>query len=177
MVSERLTRFRAWYERALEYIVILLMFTLAAEVVLGVTMRTLNMSLVWYDEVASILLAWLTFYGSALAAVKRAHIGCPGPVASLPPNWRFTFTVIAEILVFAFFILLAYVGWMVLDVLATDYLVTLSSIKVSHTQSVIPISAVLFIIAEALNLPEILKQARGNAAGTDATSAAAEVSH
>ena len=34
-------------------------------------------SLTWYDEVASHLLAWLTFYGAALASVKRAHIGCP----------------------------------------------------------------------------------------------------
>ena len=44
---------------------------------LGVVFRTLGASLVWYDEVASVLLAWLTFYGSALASVKRAHIGCP----------------------------------------------------------------------------------------------------
>lgn len=177
-MAQGLTRLRAGYERLLEYVVMLLMFALAAEVVLGVTMRTLNMSLVWYDEVASILLAWLTFYGSALAAVKRAHIGCPGPVAAMPPAWRVAFTLLAEACVFAFLILLAYVGWMVLDVLSTDYLVTLSKIPVSFTQSVIPISAVLFIIAEALNLPAILGQARqGTTPCIDAAAAASEVSH
>ena len=177
-MAQAINKFRTGYERFLEYLVILLMAALALEVTVGVVFRTIGMALVWYDEVASVLLAWLTFYGSALAAVKRAHIGCPGPVAAMPPVWRLAFTVIAEICVFAFLILLAYVGWMVLDVLSTDYLVTLSKVPVSFTQSVIPISAVLFIIAEALNLPEILKQARhGSGPGAHAQSAKAEVSH
>jgi TRAP-type C4-dicarboxylate transport system permease small subunit len=45
-------------------------------------------------------------------------------------------------------------------VLATDTLVSLPKIPVSYTQSVIPISAVLIIIAEALHFPELLAQAR-----------------
>mgnify|MGYP001488246100 CR=1 FL=1 len=63
---------RAGYDRVLEWLIVVLMTLLAAEVTLGVVYRTLGFSLVWYDEVASILLAWLTFYGSALASVKRA---------------------------------------------------------------------------------------------------------
>ena len=50
------------------------MVVLAVEVTLGVVFRASAQSLVWYDEVASVLLAWLTFYGSALASVQaRAH--------------------------------------------------------------------------------------------------------
>ena len=58
------------------------------------------------------------------------------------------------------FALIAWVGYSVLDVLATDNLVSLPHVSVKYTQSVIPISAMLFIIGEALALPEILREAR-----------------
>ena len=79
---------RLRYEQALEWVVIALMTGLALEVTAGVVFRSVGYSLAWYDEVAAILLAWLTFYGSALAAVKRAHIGCPELVALMPPRPR-----------------------------------------------------------------------------------------
>ena len=77
-------RFRDGYGRLLEWVVGVLMVVLAVEVTLGVVFRSLGHSLIWYDEVASVLLAWLTFYGSALASVKRAHIGCPEVVDVMP---------------------------------------------------------------------------------------------
>jgi TRAP-type C4-dicarboxylate transport system permease small subunit len=154
-----LARIRNVYERFLEGVVILLMTVLALEVIVGVVYRSAGYSLVWYDEVASILLAWLTFYGSALAAAKRAHIGCPEVMMMLPPRARLAFRMIAELLVIAFFALIAWVGYSVLDVLATDNLVSLPEISVNYTQSVIPISAVLFIAAELLTLPATLAEA------------------
>jgi TRAP-type C4-dicarboxylate transport system permease small subunit len=154
-----LARVRAAYEKFLEAMVILLMAALAIEVTVGVIFRTSGHSLVWYDEIASILLAWLTFYGSALAAVKRAHIGCPEVIAMMSPRVRFVFRVIAEVLVIAFFALIARVGYSVLDVLATDSLVSLPDIPVNYIQSVLPISAVLIILAEILTLPAVLAQA------------------
>ena len=54
-------------------------------------------------------------------------------------------TVLVEALVIGFFALLGWIGWEVLDVLATDTLVGLPSIPVSWVQSVIPISAALII--------------------------------
>ena len=151
---------RQGYERALEWLVIALMAALAVEVTAGVVFRTAGYSLVWYDEVASILLAWLTFYGSALAAVKRAHIGCPEVVALMPPVPRVAVRVIVEILVIAFFVLVGWTGYTVLGVLETDHLVSLPDVPVSWTQSVIPISAVLIIVAELMNLPRVIADAR-----------------
>lgn len=162
-------RLRAAYERLMEYVVILLMAALALEVTVGVVFRTFGAALVWYDEIASVLLAWLTFYGAALAAVKRAHIGFPGLVRAAKPALRLPLTLFAEALVFAFFGLLAWVGWSVMDVLATDYLVSLPEVSVKYTQSVIPISAALFIVGEALVLPEVLREARGLAKSVDHT--------
>ena len=171
-----LAEIRKGYERILEWVVIVLMAVLATEVTVGVVFRTIGLSLAWYDEVASILLAWLTFYGSALAAVKRGHISCPELVAVMPPLARVVLALFAEALVLAFFILLAYIGWSVLDVLATDYLVSLPSISVNYVQSVIPISAVLILIAEVLNFPVVLAEAR-HGYGGGAEDKAKEASH
>jgi TRAP-type C4-dicarboxylate transport system permease small subunit len=165
-----IARLRAGYEKFLEAVVILLMAALAIEVTIGVIFRTSGHSLVWYDEIASILLAWLTFYGSALAAVKRAHIGCPEVIAMMSPRVRFVFRIIAEVLVIAFFALIAWVGYSVLDVLATDSLVSLPEVPVNYVQSVLPISAVLIILAEILTLPAVLARAdNGGAADVSVT--------
>jgi len=155
-----MSRLRRLFERLLETIVIALMIILAAEVTLGVIYRTVGQSLSWYDEIASVLLAWLTYYGAALAVLKRAHIGVPGLVQALPRRLRLPLVLLAETLVFAFFLLLAWIGWGVMDMLATDFLISLPDISSKYTQSVIPIGAVLFIIAQALNLPETLRAAR-----------------
>jgi TRAP-type C4-dicarboxylate transport system permease small subunit len=166
----RLETVRQGYERALEWVVMALMATLAAEVTAGVVFRTLGYSLVWYDEIASILLAWLTFYGSALASVKRAHIGCPEVVAFLPPVPKVIVRVIVEVTVIAFFVLVGWMGYSILGVLETDHLVSLPDVPVSWVQSVVPISAFLIVVAELLNLPRVVDEARhcpaGGAAGT-----------
>ena len=164
----KLERIRAGFERLMEGVVILLMVVLALEVTVGTVFREAGHALAWYDEVASVLLAWLTYYGSALAALKRAHIGFPGLVNSLPRRLRIATTLVAEAFVFAFFALLAWVGWSVLGVLATDTLVTLPEVSVQYTQSVIPIGAVLFILAEALSLPRVLDEARRGESGSHA---------
>jgi TRAP-type C4-dicarboxylate transport system permease small subunit len=150
---------RGGYERALEWLVIALMAMLAVEVTMGVLFRTFGASLVWYDEVASILLAWITFYGSALASVKRAHIGCPEVMAFLSPKPKFLFRVIAEVLTIGFFLLMGWMGYQVLGVLDTDNLISLPSVPVSWVQSVVPISAVLIVAAELITLPRVLANA------------------
>jgi TRAP-type C4-dicarboxylate transport system permease small subunit len=152
---------RRRYEQALEWVVIALMAALALEVIAGVVFRTAGHSLAWYDEVASILLAWLTFYGSALASAKRAHIGCPELVALLPPVPRVLARLLVEIIVIAFFLLVGWTGYTVLGVLDTDHLVSLPAISVAWVQSVVPISAALIIVAELLNLPGVLADAGG----------------
>ncbi len=156
---------RRRYERLLEWIVIALMTILAVEVTLGIVYRTIGASLSWYDEVASILLAWLTFYGSALAAVKRAHIGCPEVVALFGAPVRVAARAVASVLFIAFFALLGWVGYEVLGVLATDHLISLPEVPVAWVQSVIPISAALIIVAEVLSLPLAFDLARKGHAG------------
>jgi TRAP-type C4-dicarboxylate transport system permease small subunit len=153
-----LQRFRTGYGRVLEVVVIVLMVTLALEVMAGVVYRTLGQALVWYDEVASVLLAWLTFYGSALASVKRAHISCPELVEQFGARARRWLNITAQLLVIAFFAVLGYVGASILPVLATDALVSLPEVPMSLVQSVIPISCALILVAEGATLFEMLRR-------------------
>ena len=155
------SRLRAGFERLLEYTVILIMLTLVVVVVLGVVYRKAGHSLAWYDEIASIVLAWLTYYGAALAAYKRAHIGFSGIVEATSPPWRMFMVLFAEVCIIGFFVLLAWMGVVVLQALVGDTLISLPEIEVKYTQSVIPIGATLFIIAQLMSLPEVLAKARG----------------
>jgi len=154
---------RRRYERLLEWVAIVLMAALALEVTVGVVFRYAGHSLVWYDEVATILLAWVTFYGSALAVLKHAHMGVPEIVRMLPPGLRVGATVLAQLCTLAFFVLLAWVGYSILEVLATDRLVSLPEVSVAYANSVIPISAVLIVVGQLLVFPEVLREARGEA--------------
>ena len=150
---------RALFERLLETITVFLIISLAVVVVLGVIYRWSGASLSWYDEIASVQLAWLTYYGASLAALKRAHIGVPGLIAVVPPLFRVPLVLLAEAVVIGFFLILAWYGYIVLVVLEGDTLISLPWISTQVTQSVIPIGAVLFIIAELLNMPQIMREA------------------
>ena len=161
-----MTQLRAHFERLLENIVILLLGSLATLVVVAVVFRKAGASVVWYDEVASILLAWLTYYCASLAALKRAHIGFPKLVQAVPVKVRWVLYGVRELIVVGFFLIVAWAGWQVLIVLEGDYLVSLPWVPIQLTQSVIPIGAVLFIVAELVSFIELIR----------AEAAAAEVS-
>ena len=152
---------RSVFERVLEAITVLLIISLAVVVVLGVIYRWAGASLSWYDEVASVQLAWLTYYGASLAALKRAHIGVPGLIAAVPPAFRVPMVICSEIVTIGFFLILAWYGYIVLLILEGDTLISLPFIGTQFTQSVIPIGAILFVIAETLNLPQIWREATG----------------
>lgn len=153
---------RSGLERLLEAVVILLVGSLTLLIVAGFVFRYTGNSLTWYDEVASVGLAWLTYYGAALAALKGAHIGFPGLVNALPPGLRVAAAIFSEACVFLFFGVLAWMGWEVLVILDGMSLTSLPEIPLQLTQSVIPIGAALFMLCEALRLPKLLHEARSS---------------
>lgn len=155
-----MTTVRRFLDWLLQWTVILLMVTLTAVVIVAVFARKFGASLVWYDEVASVLLAWVTYYGAALAALKRRHIGFDGVLLRLPLEARMGAVVVSEVLVIGFFALLAWTGLEVLAVVGGDSLVSLPWVPISLTQSVIPVTAVLFIICELISLPDYWRSIR-----------------
>jgi TRAP-type C4-dicarboxylate transport system permease small subunit len=76
---------------------------------------------------------------------------------ALPKNLRIPAVLLGEVIVLTFFFLMARAGLQVLDVLAGDTLVSLRWVPVQFTQSVIPIGAILFMLAQVLSLPAYLK--------------------
>ncbi len=152
--------FRTVLERLLELVCIALMIGLAVVVVVAVIYRTAGSSLTWYDEIAAIMLAWLTYYGAALAALRRAHLGFPGLYAASPPALRVPMLVIGDVLFIGFFVILAWYGWQVIVLLYGDTLVSIPWILVSFTQSVIPIGCALITLCQLVTLPERFREAR-----------------
>lgn len=140
-------------ERSLEVFTVSLLLALTLIVLVAVALRTFGGSLPWYDEVASINLAWLSFYGACLAALKRSHMGFPGLIAKAPMVLRSSLFILSELIVVGFFAIVGWYGYQVLEVLAWDALIALPSIGLNITQSVIPLSAALFIVCELLSLP------------------------
>lgn len=149
------------FRAGLEWIVIVLAVALATVVVLGVSFRKAGASLVWYDETASILLAWLTYYGAALVVLHRGHIGVPTLVERLRGRARTVAVLLAEGATALFFVILAWAGWQVQVSLAGDTLVSLPQVPAALAQSVIPVGAVLCLAAQAISLPEALAGAGG----------------
>ncbi len=141
-------RFRALLGRILETAVIGITVSLAALVVVGVISRKAGVSLVFYDEVAAILLAWLTFYGAALAALHGAHIGFPNLVERVSASKRQLLLCLREVVIVAFFGLVAWYGTKLLSVLGGTFLVSLPWIPAWIVYSAVPIGALLVIVAE-----------------------------
>jgi TRAP-type C4-dicarboxylate transport system permease small subunit len=152
--------FRRFYDRMLEAIAFVLMTLVTLIVVSGFTFRWLGHALVWYDEIAAISLAWLTYYVAALAALRGAHLGFAGFVNSLPSNWRVIATLTSSLISIGFFGVLGIAGYHVMQVISGLTLVSLPEFQQSWASSAIPIGSALFVIAELLRLPEALAEAR-----------------
>lgn len=152
-------------DRLLQAILLVLMLAITVIVVYSVVMRTSGNAPSWYDEIAAIILCWVTYFGSAYAALKRGHIGFEGLVNVMPMRLRMAAVFLAEALVIAFFVLLAWMGMRVLRVLEGDGLVSVPWIPLQLTHAIIPLGAALFVLAQLLSFPDYLAQARAGVLG------------
>lgn len=155
-----MTLLKNFLEWLLEWVTIALMIGLTLVVVVAVVARIMGESFSWYDEVAAIGLAWVTYYGAALAALKRRHIGFDSVLLAMPQGIRIPAALFGEFVILAFFALLAWAGMTVLEVLEGDTLVSLDWVPIQFTQSVIPVGAVLFIICQLVSMPDYLRSVR-----------------
>ena len=137
--------FRKSYDVFLQYLMFIMMIALAITVVFGVIFRWSGQALVWYDEVASVQLAWLTYYGSAYAALKGSHIGVPSILKSFPIPIRKVFFIVSKIVIYSFFTLMTYYGLIVMNLIHGETLTTLEWVPQSLVQSVIPVGSFLFM--------------------------------
>lgn len=147
--------------RLLELISVGLLVALALLVVVAVVMRyVFNDSLAWYDEVASVMLAWITYFGAALAAQKRAHMGFGSLVLKAPMAVRYALFVVAELVVYTVFIALAWAGWKVLVVMEGMSLESLPWASLALVQSIVPVGCGLIVLAQFASTPLALQRLR-----------------
>lgn len=142
------------FGKAIELIAAALLIGLALVVVVAVFFRyVLNDSLPWYDEVASVMLAWITYFGAALAALRRAHLGFSALVRSLPLGARKLVFGLSEIITYAVFITLAWAGWKVLAVMGGMNLEALPWVSFQFVQSIVPVGCGLIVLAQVFSTP------------------------
>ncbi|EMH79967.1 TRAP-type C4-dicarboxylate transport system, small permease protein [alpha proteobacterium HIMB114] len=150
--------FKKKYDKALEFVLFAMMVAMATVVILGVSFRWAGHALTWYDEVASMQLAWLTYYGSAYAALKGGHISVPSILKSFPLHIRKPLFFLSKLFVYSFFILLTYYGFKVMFIVQGETLTTLDWFPQPLAQSVIPVASILFILSETLNFKDSYQQ-------------------
>ncbi len=150
--------------RLIETVCLILLVTLAACVIYSTTMRYLGASPAWYDEIASVLLAWLTYFGATYAVFMRHHMGFAGLVTAMPRRFAIATAILGEGLVVVYFAIIGWFGYAVLSVASYDALVSLPWMTLDIVQSVVPITAVLMIIGTLLTMPRTVRDA---AAGID----------
>ena len=140
-----------------EWWAVSLLAGLAVLVCLGVFFRyALNSSLTWYDEFASYMLVWLTFYGTVVADHRRRHIGFELLVDKLAPLQRKVVDVLAELAVLGFQFVLFWYGWILTARMGDETAVSLTWVKVSWISSVLPICGALLLVISATRLAGIL---------------------
>ncbi|EDQ05710.1 hypothetical protein DSM14862_02695 [Sulfitobacter indolifex] len=144
--------------RLIETICLVLLLTLTCAVIYSTTMRYLGSSPSWYDEIASVLLAWLTYFGATYAVFLRQHMGFAGLVSALPRNLALAVALFSELLVLAYFAITGWFGYAVLRVAAYDSLLSLRWLTLDIVQSVIPVTAVLMIIGTIMTMPRALRE-------------------
>jgi TRAP-type C4-dicarboxylate transport system permease small subunit len=131
----------------LEWWAVLLLVLMVVVVTLGVFFRyVLGASLAWYDEFASYLLVWLTFYGAVVASYRRRHIGFDMVVNRLMSSTRRKIEVIAELLVLGFQIVLFYYGWNLMRKMGDETAISLPWVKMGWVYSVLPVTGGLMLL-------------------------------
>ncbi len=139
---------------------VLLLVVMVSLVSLGVFFRyVLNASLSWYDEFASFLLVWMTFYGAVVASYRRRHIGFEIVVDRLMPNTRRIVELIAESCVLGFQAVLLYYGWQLMQKMGDETTVSLVWVKMRWIYSVLPITGGLMLV---ISLMRFVSVATGN---------------
>jgi TRAP-type C4-dicarboxylate transport system permease small subunit len=141
----------------IEWWAVLLLAGLVVVVCLGVFFRyALNSSLSWYDEFASYMLVWLTFYGTVVADYHRRHIGFELVVDKLAAPARKVVDVVAELAVLGFQFVLFYYGWVLTEKMGDETAISLPWVKVSWITSVLPVTGALLILISAARMVGIL---------------------
>ena len=130
---------------SLKYVLFLLMSALVFTVFAQVLFSYINQPLAWTQEVALIILVWLTFLGAAYAMSLRAHISIDFFVNKLPRSLQKISLVLSTIISIAFFYILITEGYSFV-LMTSGQFSSVLRIPMSLVYTVIPVSGIILTI-------------------------------
>lgn len=146
--------------RALEWACALLMAAMVVLLFTQVFARyVLASSPPWTEELARGAFIHLTFLGSAVAVVRRAHLKIDAVTGILPPRVQAALGAISHVLIIAFLVVLAVQGFVLLEQLSSQSLVSVPISKGAFFVAV-PIGAVLMLFYELHRLRDEIRRLR-----------------
>ena len=135
----------------------LLLALMVVLVCLGVFFRyALSSSLAWYDEFASYLLVWLTFYGAVVASYHGRHIAFEMVVDRFMRKTRRIVEAVAELFVLGFQVVLFYYGWLLTQKMGDETAVSLVWVKMGWVYSVLPITGGVMLLISVERLAHLI---------------------
>ena len=141
--------------RLLNLILIAAVAVLVLDVLLGVASRYLwGAQVKWTEELATILLIWVSFLGAAAAFEARAHLGIDFLTARFTPSARRKAELIAHLCTICFVIIAFLLGGSILVRQALIHRNILPALQISDVVMYLPlpVSGVFILIYELANL-------------------------
>ncbi len=140
-----------------EWWAMFLLVLMVVLVCLGIFFRyALGSSLAWYDEFASYLLVWLTFYGAIVASYHGRHIAFEMIVDRFMRNTKRMVEAIAELFVLGFQVVLFYYGWRLTQKMGDETAVSLAWVKMGWVYSVLPITGGVMLVISVQRLLHLI---------------------
>jgi TRAP-type C4-dicarboxylate transport system permease small subunit len=152
--------FTKWMTALLNAVLIVAVAVLVLDVVWGVFTRyALGQQASWTEELARILLIWVTLLGGAAAFGIKGHLGVDYFVEKLHPQTRWGMAIFANCVVLFFAIAIFVVGGVQVVSLrfALEQLTTLGLEK-GYVYLVLPVSGFFMVLFTIENILELLNQ-------------------
>ncbi|MBN1293627.1 MAG: TRAP transporter small permease [Candidatus Latescibacteria bacterium] len=146
-----MTTFFRIIDRLLDICVSVVLASMTAVVTVNVFCRfVLSFSLSWGDEVAQILLVWMTFLGAAVAMRTGAHYAFDYLVRSIPDAPGRFFSGLSQLIVIAMTFLLAYWGIQV-TIQISGWIMPATGISRAWVYSACPVGSVFMLLYAVKN--------------------------
>ena len=127
-------------EKAMEYLVAFIMFSLTVIVFTQVLLRyVIRTSLPWTEEMARYLFVWLVFIATSVCVKKQAHLGIDFLVIRLSPKVQRHLYTLSLVLSLAFSIVVVHKGYDLLT-RSVDQISPMLHVPMSFVYIIIPVS-------------------------------------
>lgn len=149
---------RVWVIRVLEYMTIIMTAALVLDVVWQVFTRfILQNPSTWTEELATLLLIWVSLLGAALAFHRKGHLGVDYFVGKLPQAPKRAVEIIVHIITAAFAVILIFGGLKIVSfTLLTNQLSAAMQIPMGYVYIILPLSGGIILLLSVESLLEIL---------------------